>query len=502
MFLPYRAKNPPERFPWVTISLIAINTLIFACTSEYFLEIREGVVKDWALSHNNFSVVRLFSSMFLHGDIMHLLGNMLFLWIFGAAVEGRLGHIKYLLLYLAAGISGDILHDVAAGVLNPNIPTIGASGAIMGMMGAYLYLFPFAQISIAYMGGFGMRWRAGVVNWHAQWVILLYLGQDLLSAFLFRSTGLSGGVANFAHLGGAALGFVVPLLARMKRDTEDFSDVQAMRTDVGSMNLMVLSLPELQTLMEGASDDVRIVMAFCHKASGHHSGGMHKMCFAALIEHKDLLFTQGDTETLARIIFALPEDCGRVPTAYEMRLASRLEQDGAYDLAVRMYRRIISVEPPTSDTEMALVRLARLTEQINPDKGQAAAIYTELLRLFPNGPQAAYAQTALRRLGPPTIVFSAGKEAVSTAVPIPEGLAIVQSAGHASEETPPTVAPTPLGGISLGAVGNTPIVQPAYVPHDTEEAAPAPQAVMLTPIMTLTPIGAPKPEEQGDKTAA
>jgi hypothetical protein len=88
MFLPYRAKNPPERFPYVTLGLIAANTLIYAATSEYFLFVRRGVVQDFAVSHEHFTLARLFSAMFLHGDPLHLIGNMLFLWLFRVERRG------------------------------------------------------------------------------------------------------------------------------------------------------------------------------------------------------------------------------------------------------------------------------------------------------------------------------------------------------------------------------------------------------------------------------
>lgn len=484
-YFPFRAKNPPETFPWVTLSLIAINILIYVCTTSYLLEIREGVVNDWALAHNNFSVVRVFSAMFLHANIFHIFGNMWFLWLFGAGVEGRLGHLKYLLLYLAAGVAGNVLHDAAAGVLRPDMPVLGASGAVMGVMGACLYLFPFAQISILYVVGWGLRYRGGVVNWHSQWVILFFVVQDLFNAVITRSYGVSGGVANFAHLGGAALGFLVPMLARIKRDSEDFSEVQAMRADIGK-NLMALSLPELQTLMDGAPDEVRVVMAFCRKAAAHYSGSGHGMCFTAIQNHKDLLFTEANPEQLAALLFGLPESCGTLPAAYEIRLATRLEQAGAYEMAIRMYRRVIAADPEGRDTEMALARLARLTEQTNPDKGHAAAIYAEQLRLFPHGPQAPYAENALRRLGPPTIVFSAGTGTIKIDTPLPAGLAFVQAGDKEGEAIPTVFAPPVEENGFLAEVG-APVQQPAYALHAaSDDGYYAPPAAAT---MTLMPLG-------------
>ena len=131
--IPYRAKNPPESFPYATLGLILLNTLIFAITSEYFLVIRDEVTKAWAVSHDTLNPLRLITAMFLHGSIIHLGGNMLFLWIFGAAAEGRLGTIKYLLIYFIAGITGGLLHDGVVGYLHPTQFGLGASGAIMGI---------------------------------------------------------------------------------------------------------------------------------------------------------------------------------------------------------------------------------------------------------------------------------------------------------------------------------------------------------------------------------
>lgn len=497
--LPFRAKNPPERFPWLTIALIAINTLVYVCTSEYLITLREEVMNDWALSHSTFSIVRLFASLFLHGSIMHLVGNMLFLWIFGTAVEGRMGHLRFLLLYLAAGVAGNLLWDVVQGIIMPKIFLVGASGAIMGLAGAYIYLFPFAQISIFYAYMVGFRGRAGVANWHAQWVVLLKVGTDLFEYLLFGTTGLSP-VAYLAHFGGFGVGFAIPLLARMKRDSEDFSDAQAMRADTGK-NLLALSLPELQALMEGSSDNVRIIMAFCKKAAAHYSGSCYGMCHAALLEHRDLVFTEADPEHLAALLFGLPDTFAPFPAAYEMRLASRLEQEGSYEFAGRMYRRVIAENPDAPETEMALARLARLVEQTRPEKGEAAAIYAELLKRFPNGPQAPYAQNALRRLGPPTIVFSAGKGLVVEEAPPPEGLAIVQSEvllaekdGTADEVHVPTpLTPGPEAGVGLEEVG-APVVLPGYAAStaSTEEGG---TVVPAMPTLTLIPMGYTPPSE-------
>ncbi len=173
MLLPYRVKNPPLAFPYATIVLMVINVLVYVFTSENLLSIRENVVENWAFSHETFSFVRMVSAIYLHADLFHLIGNMLFLWVFGAAVEGRVGIPLYLGLYHIAGFAGCLLFDQTVGRMTPEGFGLGASGAIMGLMGAYLYLSPFAQVMVAYFFMFGFHVRA----WRWEWERALPVGQ-------------------------------------------------------------------------------------------------------------------------------------------------------------------------------------------------------------------------------------------------------------------------------------------------------------------------------------
>lgn len=427
LLIPYRAKNPPERFPYVTLSLIAINTLLFALTSHLFLEIHEGVVRDYALSHETMSVLRLFTAMFLHGSLLHLLGNMLFLWIFGSSVEGRLGPLKFIGVYLAAGLVGFILEDLLTGIINPKLPILGASGAIMGLAGAYLYMFPFAAISVVW--GWGLRLR--LMEWQAQWVVLYFVVFDILNGLISKS-GLADGVAHFAHLGGAGAGFFGVILLRAKRDSEDYSNAQAVRATAHG-DYHVMALHELETLMENPQDNVALVMTFCRKAAKQVDGSGYRLCLDVLQRHARLLIEQADPEELGRFVLALPDHASTLPAPFYLRLGGRLESVGSYELAARTYRRIYEMNPNAPDTEMALLRLGRLTEQTAGDKAQAASIYTEMLRLFPNGPLAMQARDALRRLPTSNLVFSAGNTRPA------EGTAPV------GRTAPPGGRPAPIG---------------------------------------------------------
>jgi len=136
MILPLRVKNPPDHFPYVTLSLIAINVLVFLCTigwtpGDGFLSVTPEALRYLAVTHDNMNPIRLLTAMFLHENLMHILGNMWFLWLFGPSVEGRLRPAKFIGMYLLAGTVGFILQDVMQGFVDPTMPSLGASGAII-----------------------------------------------------------------------------------------------------------------------------------------------------------------------------------------------------------------------------------------------------------------------------------------------------------------------------------------------------------------------------------
>ena len=210
--IPIRDHTPSGRTPYVTFTLIGANVLVFA----YMLTLGGGLdafVAEWAVTAAD--TVRgehlqtLISSMFLHGGFAHLIGNMLFLHIFGDNLEDKLGHAKYLLYYLTAGVAGSALQII----VNPSsaIPMLGASGAIAGVMGGYLALFPHEKIDVLWSWGF-MFERATVP---AKMMLLYWIFFQFISGI--GSLGIpGGGVAYMAHLGGFAFGWGA--IKMMRRD--------------------------------------------------------------------------------------------------------------------------------------------------------------------------------------------------------------------------------------------------------------------------------------------
>jgi len=221
MLLPIRDDNPTRRFPIVTIALVAINIAIYIYTltlpgqqalaelyNRYAL-FPKAIVTGHPVVSNQIQPVylSLFTSMFLHDSPLplHVGSNMLFLWIFGNNVEDVFGRFKYIIFYLFAGIAGSLLQIA----IDPNstIPNIGASGAVSGVLAAYLILFPSARVLTVIPIIFFFT----VVRIPAIVVIGFWFLLQVFSAFFGMGGAASGGVAYFAHIGGFAAGLLMTL---------------------------------------------------------------------------------------------------------------------------------------------------------------------------------------------------------------------------------------------------------------------------------------------------
>jgi len=199
---PIRDHNPSARTPWMVRGLILLNVLIYVLTADWggrmiglwqWGALYPGAVTQGVYLHG------LFTHMFLHAGIMHIAGNMLFLWVFGDNLEDQLGHVGFLVFYLLGGLAaafGQIIADPASGV-----PMVGASGAIAAVMGGYLLLFPRARIDILFI--ILVIYKIFTIP---AWIVLgFWFGLQLLSSF----GGSADGVAYSAHAAGFLAGLVL-----------------------------------------------------------------------------------------------------------------------------------------------------------------------------------------------------------------------------------------------------------------------------------------------------
>ncbi len=239
--IPLRDDQPTRTFPIVTILLIALNVLVYAAQQTLPLNASWSMV-PYEITHNTdlagvvghlgrdggvslYQISRgaqvtlgahdiyyaasphpvwltIFTSMFMHGGLLHIGGNMLYLWIFGNNIEDALGKVRFLLFYLVCGV----LAAAAQIAVGPNsvIPNVGASGAIAGVLGAYLILYPHARVlSIVPLFVFFLA------NVRAVWVLLFWIGLQLYQGFAGLGMQHGGGVAYFAHIGGFFAGMLL-----------------------------------------------------------------------------------------------------------------------------------------------------------------------------------------------------------------------------------------------------------------------------------------------------
>jgi len=217
---PFRDHNPSTTTPYVTWALIAINVIVFLISMPFAENevMLAAFYDDWAMVPARIAQGQdlhgIFTSMFLHAGIMHIFGNMLFLWIFGDNLEDVMGHLGFLLFYILSGVAAALTH-LAADFGSP-IPTVGASGAIAGVMGGYLLLFPRARVDVLFIFIIILR----IIPVPAWLMLGLWFGLQVFNGV--GTDASQGGVAYWAHAGGFVAGLALTLPVWLRRGGSGF----------------------------------------------------------------------------------------------------------------------------------------------------------------------------------------------------------------------------------------------------------------------------------------
>jgi membrane associated rhomboid family serine protease len=225
--IPLRDVIPSRTTPGVTLTLIGINVVFYLFGLLLTDRGRDALLIAFGLIPAYFSLTNVFTSMFLHAGIAHLAGNMLFLWIFGDNVEDRMGHARFLGFYLTCGIAATL----AQVALNPNslVPMVGASGAIAGVMGAYLVLYPRSRILMLFPFP-PILFELPALLFLVMWFLVQFLN-GISQLPIFEQNALTGGVAFWAHVIGFVAGLVlVVFLRRPERSRVEWWDTIETRT--------------------------------------------------------------------------------------------------------------------------------------------------------------------------------------------------------------------------------------------------------------------------------
>jgi membrane associated rhomboid family serine protease len=229
---PLRDNIPTDRFPWVTVALIVANAIVYFFLQDGRLGLPDnGFGGDWptptyaaipceitgqgacnTVPGGPSAVVTLFTSMFMHGSIVHIGGNMLFLWIFGNNVEDSMGPIKFIVFYLLGGLAASAAQILTS--TSSEVPSLGASGAVAAVLGGYLLLFPRARVVTLVFIVFFFT----ILEIPAIFFLIIWIGQQLIFGYLdLVQPTAEGGVAYFAHIGGFAFGLLAIRLFASER---------------------------------------------------------------------------------------------------------------------------------------------------------------------------------------------------------------------------------------------------------------------------------------------
>ena len=218
---PIKDDNPTESRPYVTCALIGLNILIFFYQIGLEENIRTSLIFEYGFKPSQLfsnansmnlkqsSLLTIFTSMFLHGGLFHLLGNMLFLWIYGNNVEDSMGHIKFLIFYLLCGLAASLLQAIVS--FDSSIPMIGASGAVSGVLSAYFLLYPKARVLTLVV----LLIFITFIRIPAGLLIGFWFLSQIINAY-FNDPN-SPGVAWYAHVGGFLMGLLlIPFFKKKK----------------------------------------------------------------------------------------------------------------------------------------------------------------------------------------------------------------------------------------------------------------------------------------------
>lgn len=209
---PFKDDNPTQSFPLITIILIVINIVVFfyqisspagPTRAAFAYGAIPHYILTFRMSQPIHPVMTVLSSMFMHGSILHLATNMLYLWIFGNNIEDKLGYFRFIAFYVLCGYIAAYSHAVTSP--DSLVPMIGASGAVSGILGAYLLLFPKARVHTLIFLGFFIQ----VVRLPAAFVIIFWVVIQFVNGMLTKGLPGQGGVAWFAHIGGFFAGLLL-----------------------------------------------------------------------------------------------------------------------------------------------------------------------------------------------------------------------------------------------------------------------------------------------------
>lgn len=393
-FIPYGTDRPPRHFPYATCSLIAVNVLVYL--AQLSAADPEGIVRRFAFRPDNPNLVSWFTYMFLHGSIMHLGGNMLYLWLFGGGVECALGWWLFLPTYLLAGCVAMLLHFLIVTAVDPlgaSVPMVGASGAIAGILGIYALRFYQTKVRVWYV----FFIRMGTVEVASMWFIGFWIAGQLWTAVnsTFISPGHGEGVAYWAHIGGFGLGMLYALLINLQSEGKtEYVMEDAQNSYTAGSFARALQLSDEILRREPGNQEARRLKALAATHHGNEDIAMQEL--EALLRHA---VKQRDHEQVGNVYREMQALRSDSPSnaALLLSVATSLSSMQQAEEALAVYQKITSGFPQSAEAETATIRCSQLylTNMNMPQ--QAIQILEGFIHRYPQSQWLDFAQQSLRQ---------------------------------------------------------------------------------------------------------
>ena len=391
LMIPYRVKNPVKTFPVLTVTLIAIHIALYAIATTDIMHLRPDVLAKSSFAFGISPLWMFFIAILYHADIVQLLANMLFLWVFGPAVEERLGTVKFLAVYFISALVGGVYMTGLDYIYTNAIhPWVGATASVMGIAGAYWYIYSWSQVSVFY---WFVLWY-GSIDIAALWVVGIFIVADIVQGIFYNSVGVAGGVANISHIASAASAVLICVGLHVKRDSEAVSDAKALRAD--DLDLKNMPVEALQVMLEEDPTDIELIRALEIPALRH--GNLSALTDALTKAGPKVI--EKDPRLIARYLIDMRGDIHIYKPAHLLHLAGLLERRGEPQRAIVIYRMIVDRYPQHHDAEVALYRMAFCSWNSLHDASAAHAYIDEIEWRFPHGEMIEYARILLRKLPP------------------------------------------------------------------------------------------------------
>ena len=394
--LPFGNDRRTTRFPAITYSLIAVNVLVFL----WLLPIdHRSAMQSFGLIPIHPSIRSIITSMFVHADPFHLAWNMLFLWLFGPNVEDALGRMEYTIFYFGSGVAAGLLHILVSTAYTPSaadIPMVGASGAIAGILGVFAIRFYKTRIKIFYYLGiffYPLKW--GTFTIPALIGLELWFVQQLFGGLMGILHPESGGVAYWSHIGGMIFGAVLAAALRMGvAGSQEYLMTDAME-DLNQGSTLGAA-ENLEAFLTNDPDNADVHGELGKIYAIHQDASRALPHFRRSI---DLHLSKGDRHKavgrLAEMRHYFPNT--QLDLRSQFQLARYLLEVDCHEPALQLFDEVAAAYPGTPEGEMSLMKAGELAASLG-DRPRAVLYYQRFLRQYPESIYRAMVEKALAGL--------------------------------------------------------------------------------------------------------